>query len=97
MTTIPMRQPLHCAHGSLCIEVHARSAPLHGPSTLEISKLFNFNFAVEYRSGRLNTADALFRRSHEKPALAVLSEPTFRPYDEIRAKLQVGFASSATP
>jgi hypothetical protein len=61
-----------------------------------ISKLFDFDCSVEYRSGRLNTvADALSRRDVEEVALSstvavgaalyVLSGPSFTLLDAIRA------------
>ena len=59
-----------------------------------ISKLFCFDFSVEYRPGRLNTvADALSRRDadldsvtgdSEGQALCIRSRPTFGLFDDIR-------------
>jgi transposase InsO family protein len=55
-----------------------------------ISKLFGFDFSVEYRPGRQNTvADALSRRELlEEPSLVALSGPSFTLYDELRVELQ---------
>lgn len=54
-----------------------------------ISMLFDFDFTVEYRPGRLNTmVDALSRHEPEEVSLAALSAPTFRLYDELCAELQ---------
>lgn len=54
-----------------------------------ISKLFSFDFLVEYRSGRLNTmADALSRHDQLDAHLAILSGPSFKLYDDIRQELQ---------
>jgi hypothetical protein len=61
-----------------------------------ISKLFGFDFSMEYRPGRLNTvADALSRRDTEEVALSsvgaagaalyVLSGPSFALLDTVRA------------
>lgn len=57
-----------------------------------ISKLFGFDFTVEYRPGRLNTvADALSRRDEEplvtEPHLAAISVPSFGLYNDLRTEL----------
>jgi hypothetical protein len=50
-----------------------------------ISKLFGFDFIVEYRAGRFNTvADALSRRQTTDDMIATLSSPTFHLYEELR-------------
>jgi hypothetical protein len=57
-----------------------------------ISKLFGFDFTVEYRPGRLNTvADALSRHDSEREAEGVadaaacaLSGPSFAFFDDVR-------------
>jgi len=60
-----------------------------------LSKLFGFDFAVEYRPGRLNsTVDALSRRDSESSsdnaaALHAISGPSFRLIDDIRAATSI--------
>jgi hypothetical protein len=56
-----------------------------------MSKLFGFDFAVEYRLGHLNTmADALSRHKLDEAAsLAALSGPTFTLNDKLLAELQM--------
>ena len=50
-----------------------------------ISKLFGFDFTVEYRLERLNSAaDALSRRDEEAAALCALSGPSFDLFIDIR-------------
>jgi len=56
-----------------------------------LSKLFGFDFAVEYRPGRLNSAaDAISRRASESSSddavvLHAISGPSFSLIDDIRA------------
>jgi hypothetical protein len=50
-----------------------------------ISKLFRFDFTVEYRPGQLNSAaDALSRRDEEAAALCAISGPSFDLFTDIR-------------
>ncbi|WVZ93594.1 hypothetical protein U9M48_039562 [Paspalum notatum var. saurae] len=50
-----------------------------------ISKLFGFDFSVEYRLGRFNiVADALSRRGSEEAELAAISGPSFQLLDDLR-------------
>jgi len=49
-----------------------------------ISKLFGFDFTIEYRPGRLNSAtDALSRRDEEAAAWCALSGPSFDLFNDI--------------
>jgi len=53
-----------------------------------VSKLFGFDFSVEYRPGRLNTvADALSRRDQQDANLHTLSEPSFQLYNDLRQEI----------
>jgi hypothetical protein len=55
-----------------------------------ISKLFGYNFRVEYRPGRLNTAaDALSQRDGEDITLAAVSSPSFQFFDDLRREIEV--------
>lgn len=53
-----------------------------------ISKLFGFDFRVEYQPGRLNmVTDALLRHDGEDPLLVALSVPTFLLFDDLHREL----------
>ena len=54
-----------------------------------MSKLFGYDFVVEYRPGHLNTvADALSRREDEAAHVLALSGPSFQLYDDLRHELE---------
>jgi hypothetical protein len=55
------------------------------PQHTWVSKLFGYDFSVEYRQGKLNVVvDALSRRTEDSMAANVLSSPTFDLYDQLR-------------
>ncbi|KAJ4778469.1 polyprotein [Rhynchospora pubera] len=57
------------------------------PQHTWVSKLFGFDFQVEYRPGNANiVADALSRRD-EEPSLHALSSPSFAFYDDLRVEV----------
>jgi hypothetical protein len=54
------------------------------PQHAWVSKLFRFQFTVEFKPGRLNTAaDALSRCDEESPSVYALSSPDFEFYDQL--------------
>ena len=79
---------VHTDHYSLKYLLDQRLCTI--PQHQWLSKLFGFDFAVEYRPGRLNSAaDALSRRDSESSsddaaALHAISGPSFSLIDDIR-------------
>jgi transposase InsO family protein len=66
------------------LDQHLSTIPQHS----WVSKLFGYDFRVEYRAGRLNVvADALSRRHGEDLALAIVSTPSFQFYDDLRREI----------
>ena len=58
------------------------------PQRTWVSKLFGYDFAVEYRPGKQNVAaDALSRRDEESLAVHAISVPQFSIFDDLRAEL----------
>jgi hypothetical protein len=54
-----------------------------------VSKLFGYQFTVEFKPGRQNTAaDALSRRDEEGPTVHSLSIPTFDLFDQFRMEAE---------
>jgi hypothetical protein len=50
-----------------------------------VSKLFGYDFIVEYKQSKLNmVADALSRRTEDNMAAHSLSSPTFALYDQLQ-------------
>jgi len=73
---------VHTDHYSLKFLLDQRLSTM--PQHQWISKLFGFDFTVEYRPGRLNSAaDALSRRDEEAAALCAPSGPSFDLFTDI--------------
>jgi hypothetical protein len=53
-----------------------------------VSKLFGYDFSVQYRQGKLNVfADALSRRHEETMGVHAISSPSFAVFDALRHEL----------
>jgi hypothetical protein len=58
------------------------------PQHTWVSKLFGYDFSVEYLPGKANTVvDALSRRDEHSAMALPLSSPTFELYNELREEL----------
>jgi hypothetical protein len=72
-----------------------------------VSKLFGYDFSVEYRQGKLNAvADALSRCHKEILGMHTISSPSFTVFDSLRnelttntetLQLRVALAADTTP
>jgi hypothetical protein len=52
-----------------------------------VSKLFGYQFSIEFKPGKQNVAaDALSRREEDGPAVFALSLPSFDRYDQLRSE-----------
>src|SRR6185503_18105854 len=59
------------------------------PQHTWVSKLFGYDFTVEYNLGKNNTvADALSRRDEDAVVTCAVSSPTFLPFDEFRREAE---------
>jgi hypothetical protein len=59
------------------------------PQHAWVSKLFGYDFTVEYRPDKLNgAADALSRREEDIAVVHAISAPTFTLFDKLRAEAQ---------
>jgi hypothetical protein len=57
------------------------------PQHVWVSKLFGYDFIVEYRTGKLNgAADALSRREEDVTVFHAISAPTFALFDKLRVE-----------
>jgi hypothetical protein len=53
-----------------------------------VSKLFGYDFAVEYRQGKFNVvADALSQCDEDDMAVHTISSPSFMLYDQLRTEI----------
>lgn len=73
-------------HYSLKFPLDQRLSMIHQRQW--VSKLFGYNFTVEYRPGRLNTvADALYRRNTEHASTCALFESSFSLFNDLRLEV----------
>jgi hypothetical protein len=74
-------------HFSLKYILDQRSTMI--PQQIWVSKLFGYDFQVEYQQGKLNTvANALSCRYKEGAKLNAISGTSFAAYDTLRDELQ---------
>jgi hypothetical protein len=72
-------------HFSLKFILDQRLATI--PQHTWVSKLFGYDFAVEYRQGKFNVVtDALSQHNEDVMAAHAVSSPSFVLYDQLRAE-----------
>jgi hypothetical protein len=77
---------IHTDHFSLKYILDQRLTTI--PQHTWVSKLFGYDFAVEYRQGRFNVvADALSRRDEDEMAVHIISSPSFMLYEQLRTEI----------
>jgi hypothetical protein len=77
---------IHTYHFSLKYILDQRLTTI--PQHTWVSKLFGYDFAVEYRQGKFNVvADALSRRDEDEMAVHIISSPSFMFYEQLRTEI----------
>jgi hypothetical protein len=66
------------------LDQHLSTIPQHN----WISKLFGYDFRVEYHPGRLNTVADALSKMHGNESISALSAPSFQFYDDIRREIE---------
>jgi hypothetical protein len=79
---------IHTDHFSLKFILDQRLTTI--PQHTWVSKLFGYDFSVEYRQGKLNVVvNALSRRHEETMEVHAISSPSFMVFDALRHELTI--------